>query len=310
MNGICPICLESMSGDEAHAQCRRELYGSDTAPVLDVALSDIERRAVESVNRSFSVTGVQRKLSVSYLGESGTPRLTVMGALGGTHILKPPSHEYPGMPELEHWSMRLAAKVGIRVAHCGLIPLASGEMAYVTRRFDREGGRRVHVEDFCQLSEQPTNDKYRSSMEKVGALARRWATVPGEEALRVFGATVFCLLTANSDMHLKNWSLLRQGKRLALSPAYDLLPTRLLTDDPEEFALPINGRKAQIARRDLLTLAKHMRLPDSVASRQLDWLRDAVPRAMEDRPSPWVRNDQVEWLKTYARKMSDRLGIA
>lgn len=303
----CPICLEPSDSRDGHGSCLKHLYGSERAPVLDIALADIERRAVEAVNRSLAVTGVQRKLSLSCMTGESAPRLTVMGALGGTHILKPPAPEYPGMPELEHWTMRLAAKVGIETAACGLLPLASGEMAYVTRRFDREGAHRVHVEDFCQLSGQPTQDKYRSSLEKVGTIARRWATVPGEAALRIFDLVVFCLLTANSDMHLKNWSLLRRGDRIVLSPAYDLLPTRLLTGDPEESALPVNGRKASIARRDLLALAAHMRLPESVAIRALERFLEDVPAAVRSLRSPWVDASLARAFEAHVETAAARL---
>ena len=55
--------------------------------------------------------------------------------------------------------------------------------------------------------------------------------------------TIFAFLVGNSDMHLKNWALVRDAGRVVLSPAYDLLHVRLLVDDPEEFALPINGKK-------------------------------------------------------------------
>lgn len=308
-DGICPICLDPAGAEGTHAACSRELYGTATPPVLDVALHEIEKRALETVNRSLAVTGVQRKLSLSMLeGEGRSHRLTVMGALGGTHILKPPAAEYPGMVELEHWTMRVARAAGFRVADCGLLRLASGEHAYVTRRFDREGARRIHVEDFCQLSGQPTADKYRSSHERVGAIARRWATVPGEDALRVFELTVFCLLTSNSDMHLKNWSFVRHAGRVELSPAYDLLPTRILTDDAEESALPINGRKSGIRRRDLLALGSHLRLPGTVVVRALDGLRVAVPRLLRELPSPWVDGLQAERVRELSDRTAANLG--
>jgi hypothetical protein len=105
----------------------------------------------------------------------------------------------------------------------------------------REGARRIHVEDLCQLSGLATEHKYRSSMEKVGTVVRDLATAPGDDALRLFEVTVFSFLVGNSDMHLKNWTLVRDAGRAVLSPAYDLLPVRLLVDDQEEFALPING---------------------------------------------------------------------
>jgi serine/threonine-protein kinase HipA len=229
-----------------------------------VGLGDVERLAIQTVNRRLALTGVQRKLSLSFAGSDADRRLTIVGALGGSHILKPPAPEYPGMPELEHWTMVLARGSGLRTAEAGLIPLSSGEPAFITRRFDRDGARRIHVEDLCQLSGLATEHKYRSSMEKVGTVVRDLATAPGDDALRLLEVTIFAFLVGNSDMHLKNWTLVRDAGRVVLSPAYDLLPVRLLVDDPEEFALPINGRKNRLEQRDFESLGKYLKIPDAV----------------------------------------------
>lgn len=304
----CPICLEATDSGTAHPDCCRKLYGTETEPALTTNLADIERLALETVNRRLSIPGVQRKLSLSCLpGDGGGNRLTIVAALGGSHILKPSTKEYPGMPELEHWTMRLAGRCGLVTAESGLIRLASGEMAFVVRRFDRDGKRRVAMEDFCQLAGQPTSDKYRSSMEKAGAIVRRWTTTPGQEALRFFEVAVFCHLVGNSDMHLKNWSLIREGNRIELSPAYDLLPTRLLLDDPEESALPINGRKSRLERRDFLALAGHLRLPEIVAKRRLDAIPALLRTALTELPSPWVSAEQSRMLGEHVREMAGRL---
>ena len=53
-------------------------------------------------------------------------------------------------------------------------------------------------------------------------------------------------------MHLKNWSLLENGKLIELAPAYDLLNTRILTDDDEESALELDGRKTGFDRSLLI----------------------------------------------------------
>ena len=284
----CPVCLRACDDATGHPACNRRLYGRPVPPRLEVGLADVERLAVETVNRRLAITGVQRKLSLGQIGEGGERRLTIVGALGGTHILKPPTPDYPHMPELEHWTMVLGEACGLSVAPCGLLPLATGEPAFITRRFDREGERRIHTEDLCQLSGLPTADKYRSSMERAGALVRRFASAPGNDALRFFEVAIFSFLTGNSDMHLKNWSLVRDGGRVVLSPAYDLLPVRLLVQDLEESALPIHGRKSRLGRRDFLALAAHLKIPDVVAERTLESMRDALPRAVAETPSPWV----------------------
>ncbi len=294
-------------GGNVHAACSQALYGSASPPRLDVGLADVERLAIETVNRRWALTGVQRKLSLSFMGNDSDRRLTIVGALGGSHILKPPAPEYPGMPELEHWTMVLARASGLRTAEAGLIPLSSGQPAFITRRFDRDGARRIHVEDLCQLSGLPTLHKYRSSMEKAGKLVRDLATAPGDDALRLLEVTVFAFLVGNSDMHLKNWTLVRDAGRVVLSPAYDLLPVRLLVDDSEELALPINGRKNRLERRDFEALGKYLNIPDVVIRRTLDHLPSRLRLAIEALPSPWVARAQSQAFKALVTGNAARL---
>jgi serine/threonine-protein kinase HipA len=292
----CPICLRRSEGAE-HPACSLALHGTASPPKLDVGLGDVERLAIETVNRRLALTGVQRKLSLACEGNDADRRLTIVGALGGSHILKPPAPEYPGMPELEHWTMVLARASGLRTAEAGLIPLSSGEPAFITKRFDRDGARRIHVEDLCQLSGLATLHKYRSSMERVGTLVRDLASAPGDDALRLLEVTIFAFLVGNSDMHLKNWTLVRDAGRVALSPAYDLLPVRLLVDDPEEFALPINGRKNRLERRDFEAFGKYLKIPDVVIRRTLDDLPARLTLAIAKLPSPWVAAEQAKAFK-------------
>jgi serine/threonine-protein kinase HipA len=302
----CPVCLRASDGTE-HPACSMALYGSATPPKLDVGLDDVERLAVETVNRRLALTGVQRKLSLSFAGDDADRRLTIVGALGGSHILKPPAPEYPGMPELEHWTMVLARATGLLTAEAGLISLSSGEPAFITRRFDRDGARRIHVEDLCQLSGLATEHKYHSSMEKIGKLVRDFATIPGDDVLRLLEVTVFSFLVGNSDMHLKNWTLVRDAGRVVLSPAYDLLPVRLLVDDPEEFALPINGRKNRLERRDFESLGQYLKIPDVVVRRTLDSLPARLMLAIEEIRCPWVARGHAQVFRTLVANNATRL---
>jgi serine/threonine-protein kinase HipA len=316
---VCPICLRPSAPDgeadlsraqpEEHPACSQALYGLASPPKLDVALADVERLAIETVNRRLALTGVQRKLSLSLAGSEANRRLTIVGALGGSHILKPPAPEYPGMPELEHWTMVLARASGLRTAESGLIPLSSGEPAFITRRFDRQDARRIHVEDLCQLSGLATEHKYRSSMERVGTAVRDLATAPGDDALRLFEVTIFCFLVGNSDMHLKNWTLVRDAGRVVLSPAYDLLPVRLLVNDPEETALPVNGRKNRLERRDFEAFGKHLKIPDVVIRRTIDELPARLTLAITQLPSSWVAPEQARAFKALVASNRARLAL-
>src|SRR5690606_3134105 len=99
-----------------------------------------------------AVTGVQPKLSLTLQKEKGAARLTIVG-LWGEYILKPQHERYPWMPETEDLTMHLASGFKLTTCdHC-LIRTSGGELAYVARRFDRSGAQKIHVEDFCQLSE-------------------------------------------------------------------------------------------------------------------------------------------------------------
>ena len=120
--------------------------------------------------------------------------------------------------------MLLARACHIVTAEFGLIPLKSGELSYIIRRMDRDGDRKLHMEDFCQILNKVTAQKYNGSMEQIGRALREYSDVAGLDAIRLFELTVFCFLTGNSDMHLKNFSLMRrENGTVELSPAYDLV---------------------------------------------------------------------------------------
>ncbi|MBU1821695.1 MAG: HipA domain-containing protein, partial [Bacteroidetes bacterium] len=179
------------------------------------------------------------------------------------------TEQFAALPENEDLTMKMAAECGIHTAEHTLIRLASGELAYLTKRFDRQEGRKVHMEDLCQLTETLTEHKYRGSMEKVGRVVRAYTTNKGLETLKLFEITVFCFLTGNTDMHLKNFSLLRPGNDdIALSPAYDLLSTKLvIPEDREESALTINGKKNRLLRTDFDKLALNLGISEKSAER-------------------------------------------
>ena len=236
----CLYCYKELSANETdfHKACSRQFFGSATPPLLTLNKEQLETLAKEIIVRSIAVTGVQPKLSLQLeKTRNEAPRLTLVG-LYGDYILKPPSEQYPCLPENEDLTMHLAEVAGIRTAAHSLIRLSSGELAYITCRFDRQNGQKIAVEDFCQLTETLTEHKYRGSVEKIGKLVRQFTTNKGYEQQRLFELIVFCYLTGNTDMHLKNYALIENALgQYELSPAYDLLSTVLVLSDEEESAL-------------------------------------------------------------------------
>jgi serine/threonine-protein kinase HipA len=211
-------------------------------------MSELAQRVVE---RSVSVPGVQPKLSMSIINEArqkADNRLTVVGALGGNYILKPPSQDFKQMPENEHLTMRIAELLGIKVVPSSLIRLKSGELSYITKRIDRtDTGGKIHMLDMFQIIE--AFDKYKGSMEKIGKALGEYSTNPLLDKLFLFELTLFSFLTGNCDMHLKNFSMIKNPSGWILAPGYDLLNvTLIMPEDKEELALTLGGKKLKITK--------------------------------------------------------------
>lgn len=258
----CLYCYQPLTNGEIdfHVKCSKRFFGVNQAPVLNFGQTELKQMAQRVISQSIAVTGVQPKLSLSFEKiDSSHSRLTIVG-LWGDYILKPPTEKFPQLPENEDLTMKLAALCGIRTAEHSLIRLASGELAYLTKRFDREKGRKIHVEDLCQLTGTLTEHKYRGSMEKVGKTIKGFSTNTGLDALSFFELTIFCFLTGNADMHLKNFSLMKTTfGEVQLTPAYDLVATKLaMPQDLEEMALTINAKKNRLQKKDFDKLGDNL----------------------------------------------------
>jgi len=272
----CLYCYEELTEAETdfHAKCSKTFFRTTTPPALDIKDTEMGSVATEIVNRSVAVPGVQPKLSLHLEKNPDDPkksRLTIMGMLGGGFILKPQSESYQALPENEHLTMKLASIAGINTAEHSLIRTTSGSLAYITKRFDRANKTKIPVEDLCQLAELPSEKKYNSSMEKAGKLVRKYSSAPGFDAIAFFEIALFSFISGNADMHLKNFSIIRDDEyQYRLAPAYDLLSTRLaLPDDHEQMALTVNAKKNKLKRSDFLALATTLNIDRSAAEKSI-----------------------------------------
>lgn len=148
------------------------------------------------------------------------------------------------------------------------------QYAYITRRIDRCKQGKLAMEDFCQLTGRLTRDKYRGSYEAIGRKISEYSLKSGLDLTILFSLLVFSFMTGNSDLHLKNLSLIeeRPGSReYSLSKIYDILPVNIvLPSDQEETALTLNGKKKNLHRKDFLQFAFHVGLQKKQAEGLLD----------------------------------------
>ena len=163
-----------------------------------------------------SIQGVQPKL----LGrlQVKEQRFALVDS-GGQYILKPQTADYLQVPENEDLTMRLAALVGIEVPLHGLLYGQDGEKTYFIKRFDRISRKgKIHIKDIAQLVGRDRDTKYRANMEQVAKLIESYCTFPVVEKVKLLHLTLFSFLVGNEDMHLKNFSIIRNEDVISLTP--------------------------------------------------------------------------------------------
>ncbi len=246
MKSRCLFCYKEVEdGVDYHSGCAKKLFGTPRVPVIPYTRDNIENLALQVLETSTSITGVQPKLSldINRGGKNEPDKLTIVG-LWGNYILKPQSSTYNEMPELEDLTMKLAEIAGIATAKHGLIRMADGEFAYITRRMDRGAdGEKYSMLDMCQLTNRLTEHKYLGTYLQLAETVKNYSISPMLDVQRFWEIVIFSWITGNSDMHCKNFSLIDdKGIGYQLSPAYDLLAV-LLTgiEDNDEMAMPLIG---------------------------------------------------------------------
>ena len=259
-----------------HKKCVKAFFGSNKLPLLDISEETLKRLAEESTNKGFTVPGVQKKLSL-HLTNENSPRLTLVNYPTG-YIFKPQTEEYETLPEAEYLIMQMAKQVGIKTVPFALIKMnSSGELAYITKRIDRvQDGAKIQMlamEDFCQLEERLTEDKYKGSYERCAKVIKKYSSIAIFDLTELYLRLIFSFVIGNSDMHLKNFSMIEKEEgcsQYVLSAAYDLLPVNaIMPEDEEEFALTMCKKKRKIKRKDFLAFAEEIGIEKITAEKLL-----------------------------------------
>ena len=278
----CLFCYKELNSGEVdfHTTCSKKFFGTSTPPTLPYTRAKIKELGEQVIRSQTTVTGVQPKLSLDIERVNNNNRFTIVG-LWGKYILKPQTEKYPQLPEIEDLTMRLADVAKIKTVPHSLIRFADGELCYITKRIDRtKNGEKLPMEDFCQLTERLTEYKYRSSYEQITKAILKFSTAPKLDLVNFWEMVIFCFLTGNADMHLKNFSLYSpQNMDYQLTPAYDLLSTALIIpEDKEELALSLNGKKNKLNRSDFETACLNSGLEQRVIENMFAKFQKIIPK--------------------------------
>jgi serine/threonine-protein kinase HipA len=243
----CPGTLAGGFSTYSKTALNRVFQGKKVHHVLPYVspASNAETDALFELNRKqISISGVQEKFSV--LLEKNKLRL-ISENEKGTYILKPiPSSgkKSDQMPANEHLTMQIARQLyGIETAENAMIFFQDGTPAYITKRFDvQSDGSKLAQEDFASLAQRTPQThgadyKYLGNYYEMFELMKRYLPTYKIEAPKLFKLLVFNYLFSNGDAHFKNFSVIETTMGdYRLSPAYDLLNSRIHIDDID-FAL-------------------------------------------------------------------------
>lgn len=302
----CLCCGKTLSTPNEtgwHKACIKRFFGTTELPEIDINNETLNLLATETTNKGFTVPGVQKKLSLQLISDGSKPRLTLVNYPTG-YILKPQVEEFEALPESEQLIMEMADMAGISTVPHALIK-GSGGLAYITKRVDRnltkDNIEMLAMEDFCQLDLRLTEDKYRGSYERCAKIIKKYSSRIGIDITEFYIRLVFCFIVGNSDMHLKNFSLIETtegSQEYVLSPAYDLLPVNAnLPEDKEQFALTMNGKKMHILKGDFLKFASTCDIPRKTAIKLIQNLVSYTPKWLKMCDDSILPDDLKERLR-------------
>jgi serine/threonine-protein kinase HipA len=260
----------------------------DPAPVKEPAIDFGDPTATAALASRGSLSGVQPKLLAVKDGSTYRPARPNEPS---TYIAKLPSGTLRDIVENEFLVLHACRSLlpDDTIVDAAIAPLKDiGEKALLVRRFDRlRSGSKVHFEEFNQLlGHRSGDDKYDAAYEDMASFIVKTPGCVPADAWRLYERVLACLLTGNTDAHLKNFAMLHTADGLRLSPAYDLVAAALYPEY-RTFALAIGGAANlaidQIKPKHLVAFARACNLDDAVTLKtvqRLDGRRKAVEKTL------------------------------
>lgn len=259
------IELDSLVEVTSEALSEKEEFGANLEEDKKAAIAEIVRLGT-------SAGGQRAKAIIAYNPLTGEVRSGQIEAPEGFdyYLIKLDGvtaeagfRETQNFGRLEYSFYRLVKECGIKMSDCSLIE-ENGRAHFLTKRFDRQDGKKIHMQTLCGIAHydyrNPRSYSYEQAFNVMRALR-----LPYSQAQEMFRRLVFNVVIRNQDDHTKNISFLmdRQGK-WTLSPAYDMG----FAYNPKggwtaQHQMSINGKFDDITRQDLLEFARHNNIKEA-----------------------------------------------
>lgn len=301
----CPITYE-LCGTEKYSEKGLRMIAPKLSALNDLPFTAAEQRQ-EAANRAkkLSIQGVQPKLSavISVVNQ----QFEIVDQFGN-YIIKPQNDLFPELPENEDVTMKMAKVYGLDVPFHGLVYSKDGSLSYFIKRFDRYSkGKKYATEDFAQLTGNSRDTKYDYTMEKLIKVIDEYCTFPAIAKADFFKRVLFCFITGNEDMHLKNFSVITKAGKTTLAPVYDFLNSSISIKNPqEELALSLKGKKSNFKSAELIDYYAKERLELN------DKTITAILSDMNKSLSKWIDLVEISFLsdtmkEKYLKLMDNRI---
>lgn len=214
-------------------------------------------------------------------------------------IIKFDEHSDIPSTRIEYSYYLLAKVAGLNMKSCRLLEIG-GESHFITERFDRRGGAKIHVQTLAAMS--PTANSYEDLFDTAIQLS-----LPPQEINHLFRQMVMNVLAANIDDHNKNFSFIMDKDGVwHTSPAYDFTFTvdHSAPNYINRHSMTINGESQHIHRYDLLAIARryNIKAADTIINMSVNKVSDYRKCAIE-------ANVPEEWIKIIEGEIRERVDI-
>lgn len=234
-----------------------------------------------------SLSGVQPKLAI--IERDGKFYPTKSKELS-THIAKFHSAMHPDLIYNEYLTMRAFQKLlpSDEVVEIGIGSIeGQDEPALIIKRFDRSSEGQIHFEEFNQLLDRQSNEKYDGAYKEMADFIRNDPNCLPAEIVRLYSRILAGILMGNTDMHMKNFAMFHVANGLRLTPSYDQVNASLY--DYKTMALGMANVKdfriGKLEPKHLILLGKDFGLPSELISnvgRQLEKHREAAMQVIAE----------------------------
>ena len=268
---------------------------------------DDDPMEVAALTSRASLSGVQPKLAVVVEGSGFRP---AQSQELSTHIAKFAHQNHPNLVENEYLT---AVACKTLLPEDDVVELKIDAVAGVDRpallikRFDRDGKKRIHFEEFNQLLGRNSQAKYEGSYKDMADFIRQTDGCMLTQAFLLYRRLLLGFLLGNTDMHLKNFAMFHaDGSGLMLTPSYDQVAAVLY--DYKELALTLAGSPAQpvgrLLPKHIILLGKEFGLPPAAINlavkgleKNMEAAKDAVAEAsLNSGHSGHLKDDLIQWM--------------